>query len=529
MAQASGQVELPQSFQASTEAALQRFTRGQRSMGTLLKVLKDYEKMEQKISQIYYEFLQKWEEKSRTQVGSNLAYDEMKAIMKILMATYREQLELQNKSVNSLNGKKGPIRILQDYIDSEDVQASRKATQSLYERTNKRQVKLEKEIGQLKEDYFLAKDRMIKFKPEMDAAQTGQEGRTSFQELLSHWRKLESDTAEAKTSYRQKVEEEKSTRPTFIKDMKGFQNKSDAYERTRLQNLHHVMTSMMRNTKAVEVKRYKVLKPLYEEGSSRLQQYNLQKEVDCYNAFYLYQHQFPEEQLHPSEASAKKTDEEFSQRTPQDEQSDKISIIQDLSAKDKTDRLFIKTAVHPDAEKSKAPRYSRRVTNTTPNSKEVCRMPETEIPNLVTDKKPTAAPMLMETVLESDKDSCKCSDSDSDEEQSQGQPKATDISNITQGQKVKVYAMKDFSARATDEISFKAGRKIYVTESAVAGRVYGYIKKGKLIKKRTYGYFPEQLVSTDKTFKVKQTLKKKLSKHLPHDSSKNISFMGNSG
>ncbi|XP_046561499.1 uncharacterized protein LOC124270524 [Haliotis rubra] len=484
--------------------------------------------MEQKICQIYDEYLQKWEEKSRTQVGSNLAYDEIKAIMKILMATYREQLDLQNKSVNCLYAKKGPIRSLQDYVDSEDVQATRKATQSLYERTNKRQVKLEKEIGQLKEDSFKAKDQMVQFKPEMDAAQTSQEGRTNFQELLAHWRKLESDAAVAKTSYRQKVQEEKSTRPTFIEDMKRFQSDSDAYERARLQNLHHVMTSVMRNTKAVEVKRYKVLKLLFEEGSSRLQQYNLQKEVDCYNAFYLYQHQFPEEQLHPSEASAKKTDNgESFQRTAQEEQSDEIDIVQVLPAKDKTDRLFIKTAVDPNAEKPKATRYSCLVTNSTPTRKDVRLMPEVEIPNFVTDRKQTAAPITKETVLDSDKDS---SDSDSDEEQSQGQPKTTDFRNIAQGQKVKVYAVKDFSARATDEISFKAGRKIYVTESAVAGRVYGYTKKGKLIKRRTYGYFPEQLVSTNKTFKVKQTfLKKKLSKHVPHDSSKNISFLGNSG
>ncbi|XP_048257196.1 uncharacterized protein LOC124145723 [Haliotis rufescens] len=164
----------------------------------------------------------------------------------------------------------------------------------------------------------------------------------------------------------------------------------------------------------------------------------------------------------------------------------------------------------------------------TPTPKDICYLPEVEIPNVVTDRRPTAAPIMKETVVDNHKD---LSDSDSDDDQAQGQPKDADLGNITQGQKVKVYAVKAFTARSDDEISFKAGRKIYVTESAVAGRVYGYIKKGKLVKRRTYGYFPEQLVSTDKKFKVKQSfLKKKLSKQLPRDSSKNyISFMGNSG
>ncbi|XP_046342127.2 uncharacterized protein LOC124122959 [Haliotis rufescens] len=531
MDKADRDMELPKSCQASTEASLQRFTRGQSSMVNLLNLLKDHAKMEKKVGQIYDEFVVKWKDRALTKIGSNLAYDEVNALMKIWMATYKEKHDLHNKLLNSMYGQDGPLRSLQNYIDSEH--ATRKATQHLYEKTRKRQVKLEKEIDQLKEDFFLTKDKMVHFKPQMDAAQISQDPHTNFRELLAHWRKLEANVDGAKTSYRQKLQEENSTRTTFIEEMKRFQNDSDAYERERLQNLQNVMTSMMQSSKSAETQRNEVLVPLFDEGISRLEQYNLQKEINLYNVFYLYQHKFPIEELHPSEVSAEKKaeDKDSSQKKAQVDSSAETDIGQVLPAKDST-AVFVQTTVDGDTEKPKATRYSRHVALASPNPKDVRYLPEVEIPNVVTERRQTTAPIMKETTFENDKGlSGSDSDSDSDEDQVQGQPKATDIRNITQGQKVKVYAVKAFTARSDDEISFKAGRKIYVTEAAVAGRVYGYIKKGKLIKRRTYGYFPEQLVSTDKKFKVKQSfLKKKLSKKHPNDSSKNyISFMGNSG
>ncbi|XP_048242645.1 uncharacterized protein LOC124113670 [Haliotis rufescens] len=531
MAQADRDMELPKSCQASTEASLQRFTRGQSSMDTLHNLLTDYAKLEKKVSQIYNEFDDKWKARSLAQIGSNLDYDEVNAVMRIWMASMKEKEDLHAQCLTHMYANNGPIKTLQSYIDSDH--ATRKATQHLYEKTRKRQVKLEKEIDQLKEDFFLTKDKMVHFKPQMDAAQISQDPHTNFRELLAHWRKLEADVDGAKTSYRQKLQEENSTRTTFIEQMKTFQNDSDAYEKVRLENLQNVMTSMMQTSKSIELKRNEVLEQLFDKGISRLAKYNLQKEIDLYNLFYVYQHKFPKEKPHPSEVSAKKKaeGEDSFQKTAKVDPSVEIDIVQVLPAKDST-AVSVQTTVDGDTEKPKATRYSRHVALASPNPKDVRYLPEVEIPNVVTERRQTTAPIMKETTIEYNKGlSGSDSDSDSDEDQVQGQPKATDIRNITQGQKVKVYAVKAFTARSDDEISFKAGRKIYVTEAAVAGRVYGYIKKGKLIKRRTYGYFPEQLVSTDKKFKVKQSfLKKKLSKKHPNDSSKNyISFMGNSG
>ncbi|XP_046576323.1 uncharacterized protein LOC124284297 [Haliotis rubra] len=534
MAQADQRMEPPKSCQASTEASLQRFTRGPRCMDVLHHILTDYAKVEKKISQIYNEFDDKWKTRALTQIGSNLVYDEVNAVIDVWMASMKEKEDLHSQYLTQMYANNGPLRTLQSYISSEDVNAIRKATQHLYERAKKRQMKQEKEIDQLKEDLFLAKDKMVQFKPQMDAADVNPDPHTNFRELLGYWRKLEGDADGARKSYRQKLQEENSTRTTFIEHMETFQKDSDAYERTRLENVQNVMMLMIQSSKTIELNRNEVLEQLFDKGISRLKKYNLQKEIDLYNVFYVYQHKFPKEEPHPSEVLPKKKaeDEESSQETAKVDQSVEIDIVQVLPAKDNT-TMFVQTTVDPATEtKPKATRYSRHVALTTPNPQDVRYLPDVEIPNVVTERRQTAAPIMKETTVECDKGlSGSDSDSDSDEDQSQRQAKASDIRNIAQGQKVKVYAVKDFAARSEDEISFKAGRKIYVTEAAVAGRVYGYIKKGKLVKRKVYGYFPEQLVTTDKKYKGKRSfLKKKLSKQLPHDSTKNfISFMGNSG
>ncbi|XP_067654370.1 protein kinase C and casein kinase substrate in neurons 2 protein-like [Haliotis asinina] len=543
MDQADQRMEPRKSCRASTEASLQRFTRGPRSMDVLLHVLTDYGKVEKKISQIYNEFEDKWKTRALTQIGSNLEYDQVNAVIDIWMVSMKEKEDLHSQYLTHMYANNGPIKTLQSYINSEDVNATRKATQNLYERTKKRQVKQEKEIDQLKEDFFLAKDKMVQFKPQMDAADLNPTPNTNFRELLGYWRKLEGDADGARKFYRQKLQEENSTRTTFIENMETFQKDSDAYERTRLENVQNVMLLMIQSSKTIELNRNEVLGQLYDKGISHLQKYNLQKEIDLYNVFYVYQHKFPREEPHPSEVLPEKEaedkekeagdkekeaeDKESSQETAKVDPSVEIDIVQVLPAQDNT-TVFVQTTVDPATEmKPKAARYSRHVTFTTPNPKDVRYLPDVEIPNVVTERRQMAAPIVKETTVECAKaNSDSDSDSDSDEDQSQRQTKASDIRNLAQGQKVKVYAVKDFAARAEDEISFKAGRKIYVTEAAVAGRVYGYIKKGKLVKRKVYGYFPEQLVSTNKKYKVKRSfLKRKLSKQLPNESSKNfISF-----
>ncbi|XP_046371602.2 uncharacterized protein LOC124145751 [Haliotis rufescens] len=328
MAKTYQDMELPECFHASTEASLQRFTRGQSSMVNLHKLLKDHAKMEKKVGQIYDEFVVKWKDRALAQIGSNLAYDEVNSLMKIWMATYKEKQDLHNKLLDTMYAQDGPLRNLQDYINSEEVIAKRKAIQFLYERARKSQVKVEKEIDQLKEDFFLTKDKMVHFKPQMDAAQIRQDPHTNFRELLAHWRKLEADVDGAKTSYRQKLQKEKSTRTTFIEDMKRYQNDSDAYERARLQKLQDVMTAMMQCSKTVETQRHEILEPLFEEGISCLDQYNMQKEIDLYNVFYLYQHKFPKEEPHPSEMPSKKAeDDESLQKTPKVDPSVELDIV----------------------------------------------------------------------------------------------------------------------------------------------------------------------------------------------------------
>lgn len=67
------------------------------------------------------------------------------------------------------------------------------------------------------QDFYLSKDKAVDFKPQLDEAfRVREDNPTKFQVLLSHWQKLETESQEAKTSYKQKLHEEKSQRMTFI-------------------------------------------------------------------------------------------------------------------------------------------------------------------------------------------------------------------------------------------------------------------------------------------------------------------------
>ncbi|XP_071104899.1 protein kinase C and casein kinase substrate in neurons protein 2-like [Haliotis cracherodii] len=522
MAQVNQDMEPPKWCQASTAASLQRFTRGPGSVVTLLNLLTDSAKLEKRISRIYKDFDNKWRQSVMTKIGSNLAYDQVNSIMKVWLETVKQKEDLHAKCLNAMYAPRGPIETLHMYIHSEDVNASRKATQSLYERTKKKQLKLEKEIDQLKEDFYLSKDKAVDFKPQLDEAfREREDNPTKFQVLLGHWQKLEAESKEAKTSYKQKLHEEKSQRMTFIEEMKRFQKDSDAYEMVRLENLQSVLGLMLKCNKSVEIQRKETLQPVFDEGISDLDRLNIEREIALFNQFYVYEHKFPQDELHPSEIKAeKKSGKESSMKASKSKDND---IVQVLPAKDNT-TVFVQTRVDSDDDMDSW-KHSHPVTLTTPRPVITRYLPDVEIPNIVSETIPDTAPIRKETIVEN---YMSLSESDSDDEAvspSFPMTQSTDprcVMKPVAGQKIKVYALKDFTARSKDELTFKAGQKIYICdhESAADGRAYGYIKKGKLIKKKKYGFFPEQLITTTK-LKVKHSiLKKKSSKKGTEDSKK---------
>ncbi|XP_048250830.1 uncharacterized protein LOC124116558 [Haliotis rufescens] len=302
-------MELPKWCQASTEASLQRFTRGHGSMVNLLNLLSDHASMEKKVSQLYEEFETKWKKRALIEIGGTIADDEVNVVLRIWMATYKEKQDQHIQLLSSLTATDGPIRSLQNYINSEEAKATREATLSLFERAKQKQAMLEKDIKQLKGNFFLAKDKEVDFKLELDAAQ---DDHARYGALVTRWKQLQADGERASTSYRQKLQEEKSTRTTFIEEMKRFQDESNAHERARLQQLQHVMTSVIQISKAVEIHRGERLGPLFEDGISRLEKYDFEREIALFNQLNVYQHEFPVEQLHPSEVLAKKETEEKS-------------------------------------------------------------------------------------------------------------------------------------------------------------------------------------------------------------------------
>ncbi|XP_071095701.1 uncharacterized protein [Haliotis cracherodii] len=302
-------MELPKWCQASTEASLQRFTRGHGSMVNLLNLLSDHANMEKKVGQLYEEFETKWKKRALIEIGGTIPDNEVNVVLRIWMATYKEKQDQHIQLLNSLYATDGPIRSLQSYINSEEAQATREATLTLFEMAKQKQAMLEQDIKQLKGNFFLAKDKEVDFKLELDAAQ---DDHARYGALVTRWKQLQADGERASTSYRQKLQEEKSTRTTFIEEMKRFQDESNAHERARLQQLQHVMTSVIHISKAVEIHRGERLGPLFEDGISRLEKYDFEREIALFNQLNVYQHEFPVEQLHPSEVLAKKETEEKS-------------------------------------------------------------------------------------------------------------------------------------------------------------------------------------------------------------------------
>ncbi|XP_067654486.1 protein kinase C and casein kinase substrate in neurons protein 2-like [Haliotis asinina] len=519
MAETDPHLKAPEWCQAATPAALKRFSRGSASVITLQNLLTDSAKLERSICKIYKDFRTKWQDSVMTQIGSNLAYDQVKAVMNVWMETIKQKEDLHAKCLNAMYASKGPIEHLHEYIHSETVNTSKDAIQSMYMRARKKQMKLEKEIDQLKDEFYQTKDKANDFKPQLDEAYRGREDNpTKFQVLLGHWQKLEAEAAGARTTYKDKLRQEKSTRMTFIEEMKKFQNESDVFEMTRLENLKTVLGLMLKSNKNVEFQRKEKLKAVFEEGISELEKLDIEREIGFFNQFYVYEHKFPQEEFHPSEVKEQK---EVSKQRSSGTTEEKSDLDQNLSARDNT-AVFVQTRVPSDDDDNEDSwEHSRPIKLTTPRLVTAYRQPDVEIPNAVMETTPHTAPIVTETTVENFKG---LSDSDSDSyadtqkvHPSLPVPPSADPNYVLKPattKKVKVYAVKDFTARSEDELTFKAGQKIYITdyESAPDGRAYGYIKKGKMKKKKKYGFFPVQLISTAKMKDKESFLKKKFSK-----------------
>ncbi|XP_046549249.1 uncharacterized protein LOC124259195 [Haliotis rubra] len=310
---------------------------------------------------------------------------------------------------------------------------------------------------------------------------------------------------------------------TFIEEMKKFQNDSDAFEMARLENLKDVLGLMLKSNKNVEFQRKEKLKAIFEEGISELEKLDIEREIAVFNQFYVYEHKFPQEELHPSEVneqkasrtSEEKSDMASSKKWATSRKSMVSDVVQILPARDNT-TVFVQTRVDSDEDSWK---HSSPITVTTPRLVTASQPPDVEIPNAVMETITYRAPVIKETIVENFKG---LSDSDSDVDTQTMSPslpmtQSSDPKSILKsaaGKKVKVYALKDFTARSEDELTFKAGQKIYISdhESAPDVRAYGYIKKGKLMKKKKYGFFPTQLITTVKLTGKHSFLKKKSSK-----------------
>ncbi|XP_046549257.1 uncharacterized protein LOC124259205 [Haliotis rubra] len=355
-----------------------------------------------------------------TQIGSNLAYDQVKTVMNAWMETVRQKEDLHAKCLKAMYAARGPIDRLHQYIHSENINASNKATQSMYVRARKKQMKLEKEIEQLKDEFYQTKDKADDFKPQLDEAYREREDNpTKFQVLLGHWQKLEAEAAGAKTTYRDKLREEKSTRMTFIEEMKKFQNDSDAFEMARLENLKTVLGLMLKSNKNVEFHRKEKLKAIFEEGISELEKLDIEREIAVFNQFYVYEHKFPQEELHPSEVneqkasrtSEEKSDVASSQKWATSRKSMVSDVVQILPARDNT-AVFVQTGVDSDSDHNEDSwKHSRPIPVTTPRLVTASQPPDVEIPNAVMETTTYRAPVIKETIVENYKG---LSDSDSD-------------------------------------------------------------------------------------------------------------------
>ncbi|XP_046549248.1 uncharacterized protein LOC124259193 [Haliotis rubra] len=164
MADVDPHLEAPEWCQASTPAALKRFSRGSASVITLLNLLTDSAKLERRICKIYKDFQTKWVDSVMTQIGSNLAYDQVKTVMNIWMETVRQKEDLHAKCLKAMYAPRGPIDLLHQYIHSANVNTSKEAIHSMYVRARKRQIKLEKQIDQLKDEFYQTKDKADDFK-----------------------------------------------------------------------------------------------------------------------------------------------------------------------------------------------------------------------------------------------------------------------------------------------------------------------------------------------------------------------------
>ncbi|XP_067683744.1 uncharacterized protein [Haliotis asinina] len=483
MTQCNQETELPKSCQAPSEALLQRLTRGHGSMVSLLNFMSEQAEMEKKCVQIYAEFETKFKKEVLTEIGGTMAEnDDVNAVLKIWMASFKEKQDQHNKLLNSLQAEDGPICSLQMYINSEKVKAEREAVLSYIVEAREKQALLEKEIRQLQEDFFMAKDKEVDLKLQLHAAR---DDHAKYGALMMEWKKLEAEVEMAKITYRQKLGEENSTRMTFINGLKRFQDQSDALEKSRLQVLQSVMTSMIQTSKQAETQRKEKLEPLFDEGISRLEKYDLEREIALFNKHNVYRHEFPVEQVHPSEVLAKKEIEEKSlinkALTTKDDQSVELNNVQVLHAEGQkagSRRSILKLATPKEEKQTCHVRFA------VPKKSDIFYIPARTIKkkkhifgkkkHIFRKKKGKKRARKKYPIVPTT---------------------AVGITHIPQGQTVKVYAMKDLTANSVNDLTCKEGCKIYMVKPTMNDRAFGYIEKGTFIKKRIYGYFNDQDVS----------------------------------
>ncbi|XP_046583743.1 uncharacterized protein LOC124290941 [Haliotis rubra] len=486
MTQADQEIELPKSCLAPTEDSLQRLTRGYGSMVSLLNFMSEQAEMEKKCVQIYAEFETKFKEKALIEIGGSMAENDVNAVLKIWMASFKEKQDQHNKLLNSLHAEDGPIRSLQRYINSEKVKAEREAILSHIVEAREKQAVLEKETRQQQEDFFMAKHKEVDLKLQLDAAH---DDHAKYGALMMEWKKLEADVEMAKITYRQKLGEEKSTRTTFINEMKRFQDQSDGLEKGRLQVLQQVMTSMIQSSKSAESKRKERLEPLFDEGISHLEKYDIEREIALFNEHNVYRHEFPVEQVHPSEVLAKKEAEENSlindALTTKADLAVELKNVQVLQAEDQKAvslRSILKLAV------SEEEKQTRHVRFAIPKKSDIIYIPARKRKKkkkcIFKKKGKKRASKIIFPIVPTT---------------------AVGITHIPQGQSVKVYAMKDLTAESVNDLTCKEGCKIHMVKPAMNDRAFGYIEKGTFLKKRIYGYFNDQHVSIYKNQNASST------------------------